>query len=238
MLRAWFIRAICSSSKRKVRQPSSKTMFRWAEARCSATRSTELVAGENAVVSHYMIEREAQEAFNISTLRIQQDRSANVSRTPFCSAARWCATTCTRCWQAKGGECLINGLFIGDGKQHLDNYMLRRACQPALRQPAVLQRHPRRPSPRRLPRPHHRPQRCAEDRRQADQPQPVALRRRADRHQAATGNLRRRREVHSRRDDRPDRGERAVLPALPRHRRGFGAQTAVAAPSPANASTA
>jgi Fe-S cluster assembly protein SufD len=24
----------------------------------------------------------------------------------------------------EGGECLINGLFIGNGKQHLDNYML------------------------------------------------------------------------------------------------------------------
>ena len=30
---------------------------------------TELVAGDNAVVSHYMIEREDMQAFNISTLR-------------------------------------------------------------------------------------------------------------------------------------------------------------------------
>src|SRR5581483_5145507 len=40
---------------------------------------TELIAGEKATVSHYMIEREHREAFNISTLRIQQARSANVS---------------------------------------------------------------------------------------------------------------------------------------------------------------
>jgi Fe-S cluster assembly protein SufD len=34
--------------------------------------ATQLVAGENAIVSHYMIEREHRQAFNISTLRIQQ----------------------------------------------------------------------------------------------------------------------------------------------------------------------
>ena len=41
--------------------------------------ATELIAGENATVSHYMLEREHGKAFNISTLRIQQERSANVS---------------------------------------------------------------------------------------------------------------------------------------------------------------
>ena len=30
----------------------------------------------------------------------------------------------------EGGECLINGLFIGDGRQHLDNYMLVEHASP------------------------------------------------------------------------------------------------------------
>jgi len=33
---------------------------------------TELVAGDHTVLSHYMIEREHEQAFNISTLRLQQ----------------------------------------------------------------------------------------------------------------------------------------------------------------------
>ena len=37
------------------------------------------IAGDNAVLSHYMIEREDTAAFNISTLRIQQGRDANVA---------------------------------------------------------------------------------------------------------------------------------------------------------------
>ena len=30
----------------------------------------------------------------------------------------------------EGGECLINGLFVGDGRQHLDNYMLVEHASP------------------------------------------------------------------------------------------------------------
>ncbi|HWF06765.1 MAG TPA: SufD family Fe-S cluster assembly protein, partial [Candidatus Angelobacter sp.] len=41
--------------------------------------ATELVAADNANVSHYMIVREGAGANNFSTLRIQQGRSANVS---------------------------------------------------------------------------------------------------------------------------------------------------------------
>src|SRR5262249_37164136 len=41
--------------------------------------ATELVAGDNAHVSHYMIVREGESAYNFSTLRIEQGRSANVA---------------------------------------------------------------------------------------------------------------------------------------------------------------
>src|SRR5690606_6087169 len=39
---------------------------------------TELVAGENSSVGHYLIERESKKAFNISTLRAEQKRSSNI----------------------------------------------------------------------------------------------------------------------------------------------------------------
>ena len=46
----------------------------------SQTRVTELIAAENSVISHVMIsERESSKTFHISTLRIQQERDANVS---------------------------------------------------------------------------------------------------------------------------------------------------------------
>ena len=85
--------------------------------------ATELVAGENSTVSHYMIEREHQGAFNISTLRIQQERSANVQSHSVLLGGGLVRNNVHPVLAGEGGECLINGLFIGSGRQHLDNYM-------------------------------------------------------------------------------------------------------------------
>ena len=85
--------------------------------------ATELIAGENATVSHYMIEREHREAFNISTLRIQQDRSANIASHSLLLGGGLIRNNVHPVLAGEGGECLINGLFVGDGHQHLDNYM-------------------------------------------------------------------------------------------------------------------
>jgi Fe-S cluster assembly protein SufD len=92
--------------------------------------ATELVAGENAVVSHYMIEREHRQAFNISTLRIQQGRSANVSTHSVLLGGGLVRNNVHPVLAGEGGECLINGLFIGNGRQHLDNYMLVEHASP------------------------------------------------------------------------------------------------------------
>ena len=85
--------------------------------------ATELIAGENAIVSHYMIEREHREAFNVSTLRIQQGRSANVASHSLLLGGGLVRNNVHPVLAGDGGECLINGLFVGNGRQHLDNYM-------------------------------------------------------------------------------------------------------------------
>ena len=85
--------------------------------------ATELVAGENATISHYMIEREHREAFNVSTLRIQQGRSANVASHSVLLGGGLVRNNVHPVLAGEGGECLINGLFVGYGRQHLDNYM-------------------------------------------------------------------------------------------------------------------
>ena len=84
---------------------------------------TELIAGENANVSHYMIEREHRDAFNVSTLRIQQARSANVASHSLLLGGGLVRNNVHPVLAGEGGECLINGLFVGAGRQHLDNYM-------------------------------------------------------------------------------------------------------------------
>ena len=95
---------------------------------CNA--ATELVVGDSAVVAHYRIERESAQAFNISTLRIQQGRAANVSSHSVLVGGALVRNNIHPVMAGEGGECLINGLFIGNSRQHLDNYMLVEHASP------------------------------------------------------------------------------------------------------------
>jgi len=84
---------------------------------------TELIAGESTVAQHYLIEREHLKAFNVSTLRIEQGRSANVASHSLLLGGGLVRNNVHPVLAGEGGECLINGLFWGTGRQHLDNYM-------------------------------------------------------------------------------------------------------------------
>ncbi len=92
--------------------------------------ATELIAGDHSVISHYMIEREHDQAFNVSTLRIQQGRSADVSSHSVLVGGAIVRNNVHPVLAGEGGECLINGLFVGSGRQHLDNYMLVEHASP------------------------------------------------------------------------------------------------------------
>jgi Fe-S cluster assembly protein SufD len=85
--------------------------------------ATELIAGENSTISHYMIEREEKDAFNVSTLRMQLARSANVASHSLLLGGGLVRNNVHPVLAGEGAECLINGLFVGNGKQHLDNFM-------------------------------------------------------------------------------------------------------------------
>ena len=83
--------------------------------------ATELVAGDNANVSHYMIVREGDAAYNFSTLRIQQGRSANVATHSLLLSGALVRNNVHPVLAGEGSECLINGLFMANGRQHMDN---------------------------------------------------------------------------------------------------------------------
>ena len=100
------------------------------EGRLFCNTATELIAGDNAVVSHYMIEREHTDAFNVSTLRIEQGRNASVGSHSVLLGGGIVRNNVHPVLNGEGGDCLINGLFAGAGRQHLDNYMLVEHAKP------------------------------------------------------------------------------------------------------------
>jgi Fe-S cluster assembly protein SufD len=100
------------------------------DSRIFCNAATELVAGAGAVVSHYRIEQENPETFQISTLRMQQGQTANVSSHCVLLGGALVRNNVHPVLAGEGGECLINGLFLGRGREHLDNYMLVEHARP------------------------------------------------------------------------------------------------------------
>jgi Fe-S cluster assembly protein SufD len=84
---------------------------------------TEVVAGEQAVLHHYRIERESTDVFHVSTLSIEQGRGSTVNSHSVLTGGALVRNNIQPVLAGEGGNCLINGLFIGNGRQHLDNYM-------------------------------------------------------------------------------------------------------------------
>jgi len=84
---------------------------------------TEVVVGQNGVLSHSLIERETTRAFNVSTLRIQQGRSSSVASHSVLLGGALVRNNVHPVLAGEGCDCLINGLFLATGRQHMDNYM-------------------------------------------------------------------------------------------------------------------
>ena len=82
---------------------------------------TEIVAGEGAVVDHYKIQQESSEAFHIAAMQAQLGRSVNFS-THSISLGAALARNDVGAVLSEGTEATLNGLYIVNGTQHIDNH--------------------------------------------------------------------------------------------------------------------
>jgi Fe-S cluster assembly protein SufD len=84
---------------------------------------TEMVVGDGSVLDHYLIERESPQAYSVCTLRSQQGRSSNLTSHTLLLGGALVRRNIHPILAGEGGECLINGLFMAKGRQHMDNFM-------------------------------------------------------------------------------------------------------------------
>ena len=82
---------------------------------------TEIVCGEGAVVDHYKIQQESPEAFHIATMQVQLGRSANFSSHSI-SLGGALVRNNANAVLSEGAEATLNGLYIVNGTQHIDNH--------------------------------------------------------------------------------------------------------------------
>lgn len=82
---------------------------------------TEIIAGENAVVDHYKIQLEDESAFHVATLQATLGRSTNFS-THNISLGGALARNDIGATLSEGTEAVVNGLYVVNGTQHIDNH--------------------------------------------------------------------------------------------------------------------
>jgi len=83
---------------------------------------TEIVAGENAVVAHYKLQRESEEAFHISTFQASLNHSSNFSSHSIDLGGALVRNDVNAVLDGKGIECTLDGLYMVAGRQHVDNH--------------------------------------------------------------------------------------------------------------------
>jgi Fe-S cluster assembly protein SufD len=94
------------------------------EGRLLCNAATEVRVDAAANVSHYRIERKSAQIFHVSTLRLEQSRDTQVMSHSILLGGTLVRNNVHPVLAGMGGECLVNGLFLGTGREHLDNYML------------------------------------------------------------------------------------------------------------------
>jgi Fe-S cluster assembly protein SufD len=83
---------------------------------------TEVVAGENAVVDHYKVQKESVEAFHIASMHIHAARSSNVSTHAFTLGGRFVRNDIVAVLDGEGAEATLNGLYLADGDRLVDTH--------------------------------------------------------------------------------------------------------------------
>ncbi len=84
---------------------------------------TEVVAGPGSVVDHYKVQRESRRAFHLSALTVHQERASNFNSHSVSSGGAITRNDVGGVLAGEGGQCTLNGLYLADGEQLVDNHM-------------------------------------------------------------------------------------------------------------------
>lgn len=84
---------------------------------------TELVAGANSNVDHYKVQRESREAFHVATFQVQGERDSVPRSHSISLGGGLVRNDVNAVLAGEGIDCTLNGLYLVDGRQHVDNHM-------------------------------------------------------------------------------------------------------------------
>ena len=83
---------------------------------------SEMVLAEGAALEHYKLQQENERAFHIATLQTVQERSSRLLSHNICFGGAITRNHIDVALNAEGAECILGGLFVATGEQHIDNH--------------------------------------------------------------------------------------------------------------------
>ena len=87
-----------------------------------ANAVTEIVGGEGAAIEYYLLQREGNAGFHVGTVETQLSRQCTLSAHSITLGGALVRNDVHVVLNGEGSECSLNGLYLVDGKQHVDNH--------------------------------------------------------------------------------------------------------------------
>ena len=91
---------------------------------------TEISVGDHAVVDHYTVVGEAESAFRVGSLHATLGRASNFSSHTITLGGALVRNEASIVLAGEGGECMLNGLYLANGRQLVDNQTTIDHAQP------------------------------------------------------------------------------------------------------------
>jgi Fe-S cluster assembly protein SufD len=82
---------------------------------------TEVALAEGARLSHYKLQSESPRAFHVGTIQARQSRNSWYESFSFATGADLSRTNVYTVLDGDAAECVLNGLYLADGTQHMDH---------------------------------------------------------------------------------------------------------------------
>jgi Fe-S cluster assembly protein SufD len=82
---------------------------------------TEATVGDGATLTHLKLQRESAHAFHVGTLDVHQARDSHLVSFSFATGASLSRTNIYTELRGEGCGATLNGLYLGDGEQHIDH---------------------------------------------------------------------------------------------------------------------
>jgi Fe-S cluster assembly protein SufD len=83
---------------------------------------TELIGEESAVIDHYRVQRETAGGFHVGALDARLSRNCNLTAHAITLGGSLVRNDVHVVLDGEGAECTLNGLYLLDGKEHIDNH--------------------------------------------------------------------------------------------------------------------